>query len=294
MKNSGYVYRDRVKNNRNGWTVLDFYTRNYPRFSRETWLKRIQSGQILREGKPLKRDDNLYAGDFLSYFRPPWVEPDVPTKFDILFEDAHLLVVNKPSGLPVLPGNVYLENTLLALVRKRFSPELSPIHRLDRPTSGAVIFAKTHESRRFLSMAIQKGEIRKTYLAVAEGDTMPTSFVVTAPIGPVFHPVSGAVSAVIKNGRPSKTCFRVMKRCGNRAFIMAFLKTGRPHQLRIHLAVAGCPLVGEEFYGTGGLPCPDAVQPGEGDFLLHAWRLRFFYPINGQRLTVTAPLPFGQ
>ncbi|NOY23751.1 MAG: RluA family pseudouridine synthase [Acidobacteria bacterium] len=274
--------------------MLEFYIRNYPRFNRETWLDRIQSGQIFREGKQLKRDDNLYAGELLSYFRFPWVEPDVPKKFNILFEDTHLLVVNKPSGLPVLPGDVYLENTLLAMVRKRFSQELSPIHRLDRPTSGAVIFAKTHESRRCLSTAIQKGEIRKTYLAVAEGEAMPDSFVVTTAIGPVDHPVSGSVAAALEGGRPSETRFRVVKRCGKRALIMAFLKTGRPHQIRIHLAVADCPLVGEKFYSTSGLPRPDAVQPGEGGFLLHAWRLRFFHPINGQRLIVTAPLPFGQ
>ncbi|PJB83773.1 MAG: RNA pseudouridine synthase [Acidobacteria bacterium CG_4_9_14_3_um_filter_49_7] len=294
MKNSGYVYRNRVTAADDGICVVEYYSRHYPRFSRKTWIERIRSGQVFRDGRVLKEDDRLHTGDRLSYCRPPWVEPDVPAEFAILFEDDYLLVVNKPSGLPVLPGDTYLENTLLAMVRKEISPELSPIHRLDRPTSGVIIFAKTHEARRCLSMAIQNGEMRKTYLAVARGSEMSDSFVVSAAIGQVTHPVSGSVAAQLKRGRPSETRFRVAKRCGDQSLLMAFLKTGRSHQIRIHLAVEGCPLLGENFYGPGGMPRPGAVQPGEGDFLLHAWRLRFSHPVTGQRLMVTAPSPFGQ
>lgn len=291
MKNSGYVYRNRVMAADDGLCVQEYYSRHYPRFSLKTWIERIRSGQVLRDGRVLKENDRLHTGDRLSYCRPPWVEPEVPSEFDTLFEDAHLLVVNKPSGLPVLPGDVYLENTLLKLVRKRFSPQLSPIHRLDRPTSGVVVFAKTHEVRRCLSMAIRNGEIRKTYLAVARGSEMPDSFVVNAAIGQVPHPVSGSVAAALEGGRPSETRFRVAKRCGDRSLLMALLKTGRPHQIRIHLAVAGCPLAGEKFYSPGGKPRPGAVQPGEGNFLLHAWRLHLSHPVTGKRLRVTAPLP---
>lgn len=294
MKNSGYVYRDRITRENDGAMVLEFYTGTYPRFNRETWSARIRSGRIFREGKPVKENARLHTGEILSYHRPPWVEPDVPTEFDVLFEDSHLLVINKPSGLPVLPGDLYLENTLLALVRKRLSPELSPIHRLDRPTSGAVIFAKTLKSRQRLSAAIQNGEISKTYLAMTTGNSMSDNFIVTEPIGKVPHPLSGEVAAAVRTGRPSETRFRVVTRCENRSLLMAFLKTGRPHQIRIHLAYAGVSLVGERFYGTGGMPCPGAVQPGEGDFLLHAWRLRFFHPVTGKRRTVTAPLPSGK
>jgi len=292
MKNSGYVYRNRVTAEDDGIFVQEYYSRHYPRFSRKTWIERIRSGQVFRDEKALKENDRLHTGDVLSYHRPPWVEPDVPAEFDILFEDDHLLVVNKPSGLPVLPGDTYLENTLLAMVRKRISPQLSPIHRLDRPTSGVVVFAKTHEARRCLSMAIRNGEIRKTYLAVARGSEMSGSFVVNAAIGQVPHAVSGSVAAALEGGRPSETRFRVAKRCRDRSLLMAFLKTGRPHQIRIHLAVEGCPLFGEKFYGPGGKPLPGAVQPGEGNFLLHAWRLRFSHPVTGKRLRVTAPLPF--
>jgi len=275
-----------------GICVSEFYARNYPRFSREIWNERIRSGQVLRDGKLLKENDRLHAGDVLSYHRAPWVEPEVPVDFDILFEDDCLLVVNKPSGLPVLPGDVYLENTLLTIVRKRISPDLSPVHRLDRPTSGAVIFAKTREARRHLSMAIRNGEIRKTYLAITRGTEMPDSFVVNTEIGKVVHPISGFVTAALEGGRPSETRFRVVKRCKDRSFLMVFLKTGRPHQIRIHLAVEGYPLIGEQFYGPGGKPHPGAVQPGEGSFLLHAWRLRFSHPVTGRRLIFTSPLPF--
>ncbi|RLE17470.1 MAG: RNA pseudouridine synthase [Acidobacteria bacterium] len=291
MKNKGYVYQNRITAVDAKRGVLEFYTQNYPRFSRETWANRIQSGQIFRNREAVNINDLLQPGDILEYRRPSWEEPEVPTKFGILFEDAHLLIVNKPAGLPVLPGDVYLENTLLTLVRKRISPKLSPIHRLDRSTSGAVVFAKTVASRRHLSEAIQKGEILKTYLAVATGNAMPNSFTVSAPIGTLPHPISGMVAAVTADGRPSETRIRVVRRYEGQSLLMTFLKTGRPHQIRIHLAEAGFPLVGEQFYGSGGRPRPGAVQPGKGKFLLHAWRLRLSHPITGQRLRVTAPLP---
>ncbi|NOZ12603.1 MAG: RluA family pseudouridine synthase [Acidobacteria bacterium] len=291
MKNNGYVYQNQITSAEAGISVLDFYARNYPRFSREQWALKIHSGQIFRNGKAAAEDESLESGDVLEYRRPPWVEPAVPKKFDILFEDTHLLIVNKPAGLPVLPGDMYLENTLLTLVRQKISPGLSPVHRLDRPTSGAVIFAKTPESAKQTSLTMKQGKIRKTYLALVEGENIPDSFSVTIPIGQHPHPVLKTVAAASADGRLSETCFRTVKRCTGRTLLMAFLKTGRPHQIRIHLACAGCPLAGEEFYGTGGIPQPNATHPGAGNFLLHAWRLRLPHPETGIPLKITAPLP---
>ncbi len=291
MKNKGYVYHNRVSPADAGMRVLDFYARYYPRFSRDVWRERIRAGRIRRGQNFLNENSLLSAGDVLSYHRPPWVEPDVPGDFGVLLEDDHLLIVDKPSGLPVLPGDVYLENTLLVQVRKRFGRNLSPVHRLDRPTSGCVIFAKTPECRRDLGLAIHNGGIQKTYLAVAGGNAMPGSFVITEPIGMIAHSRSGKVAAVTGDGRPSVTRFRVVERRERCSLLMVFLKTGRSHQIRIHLAFAGFPLVGESFYGIGGIPAPGAVQPGEGDFLLHAWRLRFSHPVSGCQLRVTAPFP---
>ncbi len=291
MKNNGYVYQNRITPAEAGISVLDFYTRNYPRFSRKEWQLRIRSGQIFKNGKTAAGNEPLEYGDTLEYRRPPWTEPEVPTEFTVLFEDSHLLIINKPAGLPVLPGDMYLENTLLTFVRQKISSELSPVHRLDRATSGAVIFSRSAEVARKINLAMRQGEIRKTYLAIVKGGKIENSFSVTVPIGQIPHPVLGTVAAALPGGRASETCFRIVKRCADRTMLMAFLKTGRPHQIRIHLAYAGCPLAGEKFYGNGGIPHPNATHPGEGNFLLHAWRLHLPHPETGKALRITAPLP---
>ena len=111
----------------------------YPHSTEDAWRQRIQAGQVFLNGRVSSPDETLSAGDLLVYHRPPWEEPDVPGDFSILHEDKSVLVLSKPSGLPVLPGGGFLENTLLRLARRRFGNECSPLHRLGRGTSGAIL-----------------------------------------------------------------------------------------------------------------------------------------------------------
>ncbi len=299
MMNNGYAYSDRIARSDGGLTVLSFYARSYRHSSEAEWREKIARGEVALNGRTASPGDRLAAGDLLVYRRPPWDEPDAPTDFGVLFEDDDVLVLSKPSGLPVLPGGFFLENTLLHRVRERFGPACSPLHRLGRGTSGAIVFTRHRASARSLAEAMLERRILKIYLALATGTTMPDGFTVDAPIGPVPHTLPATVNAYRPDGRPSTSHVRVLHRFPDRdvSLVEVTIPTGRPHQIRIHLACAGFPLAGDPLYLPGGLPRPDgldddpATTPGATGYLLHSWKVRFPHPSRGEEIEVVCPPP---
>jgi len=298
--NQGWEYRDIVPGNAAGQTVLDYYTRRYRHSSREQWRLRIADGNITLDGSPASADQILRGGETLCYRRPPWEEPPAPLTFIVLHADDHILLVNKPSGLPVLPGGGFLTHTLLHLVRRDYGDGASPLHRLGRGTSGIVLFSRTAESARRLSALFRRRQMEKTYLAVVGGD-MPDALEITTPIGRVSHPLLGSVFAAHPDGKPSRSRCRVLERDARRnlALVEVTIETGRPHQIRIHLASAGFPLLGDPLYGPGGLPRLDtsgeetAPLPGDCGYFLHARRLTFIHPVTGKTVSFECPPPWS-
>ena len=244
-------------------------------------------------------DETLTRGDRLSYRRLPWEEPEAPRDFKTLFEDEDVLALAKPSGLPVLPGGMFLENTLLYLVRQRYGAECSPLHRLGRGTSGAILFTRNARTARSLATAMYERRILKVYLALASGTAMPDTFTVDAPIGPVPYRRPATVHAYRPDGRPSISHVRVVRRLPeeNATLLEVTIPTGRPHQIRIHLSYAGYPLVGDSLYQQGGMPRTDGIDdehaalPGEAGYLLHSWKIRFPHPGKGEDVQVVCPPP---
>lgn len=299
MKNNGYIYSDRILKADEGRSVAAFYSLRYPHSTGETWRQRIQAGRILRNGQPVSADDILTRGDRLGYHRPPWEEPGVPGNFITLFEDGNVLVLAKPSGLPVLPGGGFLENTLLHLVRQRHGAECSPLHRLGRCTTGAILFTRNAPTARFLGLALKERKIRKVYLALASGMPQADAFTVDAPIGPVPYLPLRTVHAYSPSGRPSMSHVRVIRRFAreNATLLEVTIPTGRPHQIRIHLSLAGFPLVGEPLYPSGGIPKAGGEDdeytplPGDSGYFLHSWKIRFPCPDRGQDVEVVCPPP---
>jgi len=299
MKNSGYSYPDLVPKSDEGLSVAAFYALHYTHSTRETWEQRIRKGQVLLNGRPASSDEILARGDRLNYHRLPWEEPEVPRDYVALFEDADVLVLAKPSGLPVLPGGGFLENTLLHLVRQRYDDQCSPLHRLGRATSGAILFTRNARTARFLRRAMDERRIRKVYLALASGTTMPDSFMVDAPIGPVPYRQLATLHAFSPDGRPSTSQVRVLRRRPdeNATLLEVTIPTGRPHQIRIHLSHAGFPLVGDPLYQAGGIPFDGRADdgrtalPGDGGYFLHSWKIRFPHPKMGEEVEVECPPP---
>ena len=244
------------------------------------------------EGGPAQATQLLAAGQRLTWERPPWDEPEVPLCAAVLYEDADLLGIAKPRGLPTVPGGgEFQEHTLLAVVRRR-APEATPMHRLGRATSGVVLFARTPAAASAVQRAFRERRLRKIYRALCSGNPAWDELQIKAPIGEVPHPLLGTLHAAREGGKPARSHVRVLQRRAGCALLEVEIETGRPHQIRIHLGFAGHPLAGDPLYGLGGTPLADSeALPGDPGYLLHAWRLTLGHPRTGAELTIECPPP---
>jgi 23S rRNA pseudouridine1911/1915/1917 synthase len=293
VRNRGYSYTDVLGVEAAGQTLLSYVIATYNQASPQTWRQRLDHGEVTLDGITATGAESLAPGQSLTWHRPPWDEPDCPRHFEVLYEDSHLMAVNKPSGLPTLPGSGFFESTLLRLVQKR-TPCANPVHRLGRATSGIVLFAKSPWAAARLSANWNTPKVQKIYRALAQGLAEQDTYEILTPIGRVPHPRIGSVWAASPNGKPSRSLAKVISRRGGTTTFEVSLGSGRPHQIRIHLASIGHPLVGDPLYGSTGLPLESLPGlPGDGGYFLHAQHLRFEHPETGARIEVESPLPFG-
>ncbi len=291
MLNRGYAYTTVIRSEDHGRTLLSHLASLYPHSTAQAWQQNLDNGEVTLNGIPATGSESLMPGQTFVWNRPPWIEPAAPQHFEVLFDDPHLVAVNKPSGLPTLPGGGYLENTLLRLVQQQ-SPNANPVHRLGRATSGIVLFAKTPQAAAQLSANWNTPKVQKIYRALAQGIAQQDTYDILTPIGLVPHPRIGSVWAANPNGKPSKSVAKVITRATSTTTFEVSLYSGRPHQIRIHLASIGHPLVGDPLYGPTGQPLEDLPGlPGDGGYLLHAQYLNFQHPITGEQIHLEAPLP---
>jgi 23S rRNA pseudouridine1911/1915/1917 synthase len=302
--NRGHAYRDRVTPHDVGQSLSAFYAARHAHSSGAVWLQRLAAGEICRNGQQLQADVALAVGDGLVWHRPPWQEAAVPVLPSPLFDDGDLLVFDKPSGLPVLPAGGFLEHTLLAQLQARW-PEARPVHRLGRFTSGLLVCARLPASRAWLSALLRESTAQrrctKTYRALLQPPAPGSPLLalvpdqqlsLTTPIGRCAHGRLGTIWAAAPANPaalPASSALRLLER-GERAWLVEVtIATGRPHQIRIHTAAAGAPLLGDPLYGPGGLASEQAL-PGDGGYHLHAHRLQLACP-DGGLLALEAPLP---
>jgi len=311
MLNRGYAYTTIISGKDHGRTLLSHLARLYPHSTAQAWQQNLNNREVTVDGVTATGSESVTSGQTLVWNRPPWIEPDCPLHFEVLFEDPHLLAVNKPGGLPTLPGGGFMENTLLRLVQKP-NPNANPVHRLGRGTTGIVLFAKTPQAAAKLSADWNTSRIQKIYRALAQGIAQHDAYEILTPIGLVPHPRIGSVWAANPSGKPSKSLAKVISRApsstasrstasrntsfcttGTTTFEVS-LNSGRPHQIRIHLASIGHPLVGDPLYGLSGQPLENLPGlPGDGGYLLHAQFLNFQHPITGEQINLEAALPGG-
>ncbi len=306
--NNGWVYKHFVRPKQDGIDLINILSSNYLHSSRETWNSRLLDGQISVNGIRLLENSTLKAGDCLSWERPPWKEPAVPFSFDVIFDNGDLLVINKPSGLPVIPGGGFMMHTLTNLLSIYFkSSEKNgfpkPIHRLGRFTSGLLICARKESTRAsvssfFRSKTQQKECVSKSYRALAiksKNLDFSSPILVDLPIQKFPHELLGYVWSADK-GR-SNSCnqleavskVNLLERRSSSDLLDVTIATGRPHQIRIHLSAIGIPLVGDPLYLPGGEVVQTAT-PGAGGYLLHAHKI-LALPIDGKLLSFEAPPP---
>ncbi len=291
MLNRGYAYTTIIGRKYHGQTLLSHLASLYPHSTPQAWQQNLNNGEVTLNGVTATGSESVTTGQTLVWNRPPWIEPDAPQHFEVLFDDPWLLAVNKPSGLPTLPGAGFLENTLLRLVQKH-TPNANPVHRLGRGTSGIVLFAKTPQAAANLTANWNTPKIQKIYRALAQNVAQQDVYEILTPIGLVPHPRLGSVWAAKSSGKPSKSLAKVIERTTSTTTFEVTLYSGRPHQIRIHLASIGHPLVGDPLYGLNGQPLENLPGlPGDGGYFLHAQFLKFQHPITGEQINLEAALP---
>jgi 23S rRNA pseudouridine1911/1915/1917 synthase len=291
MLNRGYAYTTIIAGKYHGMTLLSHLASLYPHSTPQAWQQKLNRGEVTLNGVIATGSESVTSGQILIWNRPPWIEQDTPQHFEVLFDDPYLLAVNKPSGLPTLPAGGFMENTLLRLVQQR-TPGANPVHRLGRATTGIVLFAKTAQAASNLVANWNTSKIQKTYRALAQNVAKHDAYEILTPIGLVPHPLIGSVWAANPGGKASKSLAKVISRTKSTTTFEVSLYSGRPHQIRIHLASIGHPLVGDPLYGITGQPLEDHPGvPGDGGYFLHAQFLKFHHPITGEQIHLEAPLP---
>ena len=294
--NSGCDYVEELGATAAGCNIVEYLAQRYPSAKWEEWRKRVISGRVLLNGVSADTGTVLRSGQKLIWRRPPWEEPDVPLSFAVLYRDECLLAVAKPAGLPTMPGGgMFMKNTLLTIIRRRY-PEARPLHRLGRGTSGVVLFAREPEAFAKVSQSWSHSEVLKIYRTLAVGIPTSDEFDIDYRIGRIPHPFLKTIHAAVSNddvsGKTARSRVRVLEGRGNRTLMEVRIITGRPHQIRIHLAAAGHPLVNDPLYGVGGIPKPGSLSlPGDTGYYLHCGLLGFSHPETKEWIEITCLPP---
>jgi len=274
---------------------IDKIISNIEELSRTSIQRMIEEGNILVNGNKVKTSYKVLKGDLITIQKEEPKETDLVPQdipLNIIYEDDDILIINKEKGMVVHPGAGNLDGTLVNAIMAKCKDSLSGIggkirpgvvHRIDKDTSGLVIIAKNDKTHIDISEQIKNREVEKTYLALVRGNIKENEAAINMPIGRSSK--DRKKMAVDKKGKEALTEFKVLKRYNGFTYIEVKIKTGRTHQIRVHMAEIGYPIVGDEVYSNGRNPFGIKGQ------MLHAARLGFIHPSTKEKVLFEAPLP---
>ena len=280
---------------RDGERLDSALSRLVPELTRSQAQRLIEQGAVTQAGRPVKKNEKLPAGTALELEIPevreaPIAAQDIP--LEVCYEDADVIVVNKPKGIVVHPAPGHADGTLVNALLAHCGDSLSGIggekrpgivHRIDKDTSGLIIAAKNDFAHQKLAAQLQDHTLARIYRCIVIGNLREDSGTVDAPIG--RHPVDRKKMAVVQGGRNAVTHWRVLERYGAYTLIEARLETGRTHQIRVHMAYIKHPVSGDTIYGAAK---PRLGLDGQA---LHAARLELTHPRTGERMVFAAKVP---
>ncbi|MBE5883350.1 MAG: RluA family pseudouridine synthase [Lachnospiraceae bacterium] len=264
--------------------------------SRSFIQKMIKEERVLVNGKPVKGSYRVKTDDEVAFELPESVEPDIEPEnipLDILYEDKDVIVVNKPKGMVVHPAAGHYSQTLVNALMYHCGKDLSGIngvmrpgivHRIDRDTTGSLIVCKNDKAHREIAEQLKEHSVNRRYHAICHGVIKEDEGIIDKPIG--RHPQERKKMAVNeKNGKSAVTHYRVLQRFRQYTYIECQLETGRTHQIRVHMASIGHPILGDEVYSNRKTPFKLQGQT------LHAKTLGFVHPVSEEYIETDAPLP---
>ncbi|MEE1315531.1 MAG: RluA family pseudouridine synthase [Faecalimonas sp.] len=285
-----------VLDGQEGLRIDKFLSEEFSTLSRSYLQKLIKEDFVTVNDVPVKANYKLHAADKVVLMEPDLKEPDILAEdlpLDILYEDADLLIVNKPKGMVVHPSAGHYSGTLVNALMYHCKEDLSGIngvlrpgivHRIDMDTTGSLVVCKNDTAHQMIAEQLKEHSIKRIYYAIVHGVLKDDAGTVNAPIG--RHPIERKKMSINqKNGKEAVTHYRVLERFRNYTYIECQLETGRTHQIRVHMASIGHPLLGDTIYGPKH--CPFTLQ-GQ---TLHAKTIGITHPTSGRYLEVEAPLP---
>lgn len=276
--------------------VDKFLSEALPDLSRSYIQKLIKNGQITVNQKVVRANYKFKSGDFVELEEPELKEPDILAEdipLDILYEDSDLLIINKPKGMVVHPSAGHYSGTLVNALMFYCKEDLSGIngvmrpgivHRIDMDTTGSLLVCKNDYTHNHIAEQLKEHSINRVYHAIVHGVVKNDEGTIDAPIG--RHPTDRKKMCInFKNGKDAVTHYRVLQRFQNHTYIECRLETGRTHQIRVHMASMGHPLLGDTVYGPSKAPAKLQGQT------LHAKIIGIIHPRTGEYLEADAPLP---
>lgn len=280
---------------------LDRYVTDHSEVTRSTAQKWIESGAVTVNGKPESNNYRLRSGDAVSIIPPVPMETEARAEnipLSVVYDDDDLIVVDKPKGMVVHPAPGNYSGTLVNALLYRCGDQLSGIggvirpgivHRIDKDTSGLLVVAKNDAAHLSLAAQIASHTFERRYLAICRGNLRSDEGEVDAPIG--RHPVDRKKMAIVQDGKAAQTHFTVLERFGDATMIACRLKTGRTHQIRVHMASLGHPLLGDTVYGGEGTKAERMLRNTLNGQCLHAATIAFCHPRSGELMRFEAPMP---
>ncbi len=274
---------------------IDRFLADSQDLTRSFLQKILKEGAVIVNGKSVKANYKLRKGDRIEFEIPEAVEPDIVAEdipLSILYEDADVLVVDKPKGMVVHPAAGHYSRTLVNAVMSHCKGELSGIngvlrpgivHRIDRDTTGSIIICKNDMAHNEIARQLKEHSINRRYRAIVTGVLKDEEGTIEGAIG--RDKKDRKKMAITADGKPAVTHYRVLQRFKHYTYVECVLETGRTHQIRVHMASIGHPLLGDEVYGRRS----DKYKC-EGQ-CLHAMTLGFHHPRTGEYIEVNAPLP---
>jgi Pseudouridylate synthases, 23S RNA-specific len=286
-------------------TLLQFLLRRFRYLDDQEWKENIDAKRIWVDGRLGKASLTLHDNQKIIYYRPDFLEPEVDSQFDIIYEDDFLIALCKSGNLPTSPSGKYYKNTLVNLVKSRFGmKKLYTLHRLDRETSGVIIFAKRHEIAQTMAALFRKKQIQKKYTAILNGHLPQSSgkaiseAYIYLPIGKDSNSKIRIKQSVSSSGKPCQTYFSEKEKIGDLSLVEVRPITGRTHQIRVHAAHIGCAVLGDKLYGLTDDGFLRWLSEGddyllEQNFplhrqLLHASEIRFEHPVKKNETVISA------